>query len=76
MNESSDRLRIVNYCRIHGSITIRDCYDILGMNSPSKRISELRHSPDYVVEDIWEDRINPKGIKKRYKRYYIREVVS
>ena len=75
MDEQAQRMKILHYCQKHGSITIREAYK-LDMNSPSKRISEMRNSDDYVVEDKWEYRINSKGIKKRYKRYYIREVVS
>ena len=75
MDEQAQKMKILDYCQEHGSITIREAYK-LDMNSPSKRISEMRKSPDYVVEDKWEYRINSKGIKKRYKRYYIREVVS
>lgn len=75
MEEQIQRMKILDYCQEHGSITIREAYK-LDMNSPSKRISEMRKSDDYVVEDKWEYRINSKGIKKRYKRYYIREVVS
>lgn len=72
MDEQIQRMTILNYCQEHGSVTIRDCHK-LEINSPSKRISEMRHSPDYVVDDIWEDRINSKGIRKRYKRYFIKE---
>lgn len=75
MDEQIQRLRILDYCQEHGSITIREAF-ALNINSPSKRISEMRKSPDFVVEDKWEYRINSKGIKKRYKRYCIWEVVS
>lgn len=72
MDEQIQRLKILDYCQKHGSITIREAV-ALDINSPSKRISEMRNSPDYIVDDIWEYRINSKGIKKRYKRYYIKE---
>ena len=75
MDDQAQKLTILDYCQEHGSITIREAF-ALNINSPSKRISEMRNSRDYVVEDKWEYRINSKGIKKRYKRYYIREVVS
>ena len=75
MDEQIQRMKILDYCQEHGSITIREAF-ALNINSPSKRISEMRKSPDFVVEDKWEYRINSKSIKKRYKRYYIREVVS
>lgn len=70
MDEQIQRLKILNHCLKHGSITIRDAYG-LDINSPTKRISEMRNSPDYVVEDKWEYRINSKGKRKRYKRYFI-----
>lgn len=73
MDEQIQRQTILDYCQEHGSITIREAF-ALNINSPSKRISEMRNSPDYVVEDKWEYRINSNGIRKRYKRYFIREV--
>lgn len=73
MDEQIQRQTILDYCKEHGSITIREAFD-LNINSPTKRISEMRNSPDYVVDDKWEYRINSKGVKKRYKRYFIKEV--
>lgn len=73
MDEQIQRQMILDYCQEHGSITIREAF-ALNINSPSKRISEMQNSPDYVVEDKWEYRINSKGIRKRYKRYFIKEV--
>lgn len=75
MEKSKQRREILDYCRKHGSITIRDCYEKLIMNSPSKRISEMRHSPLYIVDDIWEDILDENGkVESRYKRYFIKEV--
>ena len=70
MEDRIQRMKILDYCQEHGSITIREAYK-LDINSPTKRISEMRNSTDYVVDDIWEYRINSKGIRKRYKRYFI-----
>lgn len=72
MDEQIQRMQILDYCLEHGSITIREAF-ALNINSPSKRISEMRNSPDYVVDDIWESRVNSLGIRKRYKRYFIKE---
>lgn len=72
MNKANQRMRIFEYCREHGSITIREASDILQMNSPTKRISELREL-GYEVQTEWEERINSHGEKKRYKRYFISE---
>ena len=65
--KANQRQRIVNYCREHGSITVREASEILRINSPTKRISELRDM-GYIVEDEWE-----KSENTRYKRYFIRE---
>ena len=65
--KESQRQRIVSFCRIHGSITNRDAMITLRINSPTKRISELRDR-GYIVEDVWEE-----GENTRYKRYFIKE---
>ena len=66
--------KILDYCKAHGSITIRDAF-ALGINSPSKRISELKESPDYVVTTVKEVIYNSEGKQKTwFKRYFIREV--
>lgn len=65
--KASQRQRIVNHCREHGSITNRDAMITLCINSPTKRISELRDR-GYIVDTEWE-----RGENARYKRYYIRE---
>lgn len=65
--KQSQRQRIVSYCKIHGSITNRDAMVTLRINSPTKRISELKEM-GYIVDFEWE-----KGENSRYKRYYIKE---
>lgn len=70
-SKSSQRMRIFQYCQEHGSITIRDAFEKLHINSPSKRISELRNSGIYDVQSEIETRINASGDTVRYKRYYI-----
>ena len=67
MEKVVQRQKIVNFCREHGSITVRDAYDTLHINSPTKRISELRDRGYEVIAE-WE-----KGLNSRYKRYYISE---
>ncbi len=76
MDKATQRGKILAYCMKHGSITIRDAFEKLGINSPSKRISEMRKSPAFVVESINETRINGSGETKRYKRYFIKGVES
>lgn len=76
MDKSTQRAKILAYCAEHGSITIRDAFVKLGINSPSKRISEMRNSDRYDVQSIPEERIKKNGEVKRYKRYFITEVAQ
>ena len=62
--------RIMRYCERHGSITVRDAFE-LDINSPTKRISEMRHSGLYDVSTIKETRVNSAGEKVSFKRYFI-----
>ena len=70
MNPATQKGKIFGYCAEHGSITNREAAVLLNMNSPSKRISELR-SAGYDVQGIWEERVNSEGDKVRYLRYFI-----
>lgn len=70
--KATQRGKILAYCAEHGSITIRDAFEKLHINSPSKRISELRLSGDYDVQAMEETRINDSGDTVRYKRYFIK----
>lgn len=74
MDKATQRGLILAYCKEHGSITIRDAFEKLKINSPSKRISELRLSGRYDVSAVTEEKINASGQKTRYKRYYIKAV--
>ncbi len=73
MDKATQRGLILAYCKEHGNITIREAFEKLKINSPSKRISELRLSGDYDVSDITEEKIS-NGETKRYKRYFIKAV--
>ena len=75
MNKETQWARIIAFCERHGSITIREAFS-LGINSPTKRISEMRQSPWYVVNDITEYIYTDEGkVKTKFKRYFIREVL-
>lgn len=74
MDKATQRGKILAYCAEHGSITIREAFEKLDINSPSKRISEMRNAPGYIVDQIEETRVNRSGETKRYNRYFIREV--
>lgn len=74
MDKATQKGKILAYCAEHGSITIRDAFTKLNINSPSKRISELRLSGLYDVQDIDETRTNDSGEEVRFKRYFIKAV--
>jgi hypothetical protein len=76
MDKATQIAKILNYCKEHGSITVRDAAVTLEINSPTKRISEMRLSGVYDVQDIQETRVKDSGETVRYKRYFIRECVS
>ena len=74
MNPATQKGKILGYCAEHGSITIRDAFEKLHINSPSKRISELRKSGLYDVKSIDERRLNADGDEVKFKRYFIKAV--
>ena len=73
MDKATQRMKILAYCKEHGSITIREAFTKLNINSPSKRISELRNSGEYVVDCIVVTKTDADGNSKRFKRYFINE---
>jgi hypothetical protein len=75
MDKATQRSKIIAYCAEHGSITVREAFTELNINSPTKRISELRKSGLYKVDDVDESR-EVEGITKRWKRYFITPVES
>ena len=74
MDKATQKLKILDYCAKHGSITIREAFTKLNINSPSKRISKIRNSGLYTVDDVEESRTAEDGSTTRWKRYFIREV--
>lgn len=73
MDKATQKAKIIEYCEEHGSITIREAFTKLNINSPSKRISEIRSSKEYIVESKEESRTKD-GITTRWKRYFIKKV--
>lgn len=73
MDKATQRSQILAYCAEHGSITVREAFTELNINSPTKRISELRKSGEYMVETVEEIRTS-NGVTKRWKRYFIKPV--
>ena len=65
--------KIFNFCQEHGSFTVRDAH-CLDINSPTKRISEMRLGGIYDVQSIDEVRVKDDGSTVRFKRYFIKEL--
>ena len=74
MNPATQKGKILGYCAEHGSITIRDAFEKLHINSPSKRISELRRSGLYDVKSVVETSVNAAGEEVKFKRYFITDL--
>ena len=74
MDKATQRGKILAYCAEHGSITVREAAVKLDINSPTKRISELRLSGIYDVKAIDKTREKDDGSTVRYKRYFIKAV--
>jgi hypothetical protein len=74
MDKATQRGKILAYCAEHGSITVREAAVKLDINSPTKRISEMRLSGIYDVKAIDETREKDDGSTVRYKRYFIKAV--
>ena len=75
MDKATQKHKILQYCAEHGSITVRDAVVKLNINSPTKRISELRKA-GYDVQTFDEEKIKEDGTAVRFRRYFIKGVVS
>lgn len=69
--KATQRMKIVNYCAEHGSITVREAFERLDINSPTKRISELKRA-GYDVQKVVETREKANGSVVRFTRYFIK----
>lgn len=74
MNKLTQMNLVLEYCAIHGSITAREAFTELNINSPRKCISNIRKSGFHKVEEVTESRTDQNGIRKRWKRYFITPV--
>ena len=72
MDKATQKGKILAYCAEHGSITVREACVKLNINSPTKRISEMRLG-GYDVQSIEEVKVKADGKKVRYLRYFIRK---
>ena len=75
MDKATQKAKILQYCAEHGSITVREAFEILHINSPTKRISELRAS-GYDVQTFDESRTKADGETVKFRRYFIRGLSS
>ena len=70
MQAATQKAKILQYCEEHGSITNREAFEKLFINSPTKRISELKKA-GYDVRPVVETRVNAAGETVRFNRYFI-----
>ena len=70
----TQRQKILDYCEAHGSITVREAFEELHINSPTKRISEIKKSGLYDVQTEEIKQINSAGQKTKFTRYTIRGI--
>lgn len=69
--KSNQRNRIIQYIRENGSATVRELFIYLNINSPTKRLSELRKLG--LIRDEEERKMRQDGTVVRFKRYYLEE---
>jgi hypothetical protein len=68
--DATQQAKILAYCKEHGSITARDAFIKLDINSPRKVISEIKQA-GYDVQKLTETREKANGDTVRYTRYFI-----
>ena len=71
----SQKQRVINYIREHGSITSYEAYKDLGITQLGARIDGLMKD-GYSFRTEWENNENRYGEQTSYKRYYLRDMVS
>ena len=70
MGKATQQAKILAYCKQHGSITARDAFIKLDINSPRKVISDMRQD-GYDVQTLTERKEKENGETVRYTRYFI-----
>lgn len=71
MDKRSQRAKILTYLQENGSATIRELFLFCNINSPSKRLSELRALG--MIDTVNCKETNAAGETKRFCRYYLRK---
>ena len=72
MTKMTQQQKILEYCDTHGCITVREAFEKLHINSPTKRISEIKKSGLYDVDTEEIRQTNSAGQKVKFTRYFIR----
>ena len=72
MSKTTHCNRVLNYMRLHGSITSLEAFSNLGVSRLSARIKDLRDSGHSIVGNMVEVE-NRYGEKCRVKQYTLRE---
>jgi hypothetical protein len=72
---NTQKRKILDYVEQFGSITAREAFIDLNINSPRKVISDLKKSGLYSVESIEERKTDEDGRTIKWRRYFIREMV-
>ena len=63
---ATQKAQVIAYCKVNGSITAREAFIHLGINSPRKVLSDIRNSPKYNVTTVEESRVAENGRTKRW----------
>ena len=70
MNKQTQWAKINEYLRDHDNATVREMFNALNINYPTKRISEMR-SAGVPIKDFWDFTVDDDGYKTQFKRYYL-----
>lgn len=62
--------KVVDYLKIHKSITVKECSEDIGTTECRKIISNLRDK-GFVIKDIWENVVDRYGNETHIKRYFL-----
>ena len=62
--------KINEYLKNNKYATVRHMFNDLGINCPTKRISEMRDA-GVPIKDYWQEYVDEYGDKTRYKVYYL-----
>lgn len=74
MNKMTQRQKILDYCETYGCITVREAFEKLHINSPTKRISEIKKSGLFDVQTEEVRQTNSSGENVKFTRYTIRRL--